>query len=436
MKGCMGLALALLLCAQGAAAATYYVSTDGNDHNRGTRAKPFRTVQKAVDAVRAGDTIEVMAGTYRENVRFGRLLGRGIGRPDAWITLKPYDGKAKVKVEYFHPRFNGNLDAPINLNTFWFFPVHCDVNGADTSACVPMYWIVEGLEITGGPLYNVKIEAPRVKILHNNLHGSGADVIKLVRTADDVVIAGNEIHHPKPLAVKGSGHMPNAQGIDIVGADRTRVADNHIHHIPSVGLFSKGNARNTVIENNRLDHIYGRAIQLGQLTGSSFLKDGQYETYDGIVRYNVVRDTEDACLATASSLRARIYGNTCLNVAMRSDDPKARPRGAIYVAKESEVGQAGTDIEIRDNLVVLAPNATTPFVQVAPGAMTDEATLKIDNNVYWHPKGKGTFSWEDRRIMNATLAEWRAIGGQDLKSRIAPPDPDKIRPVKARKVSE
>jgi hypothetical protein len=49
-------------------AATYYVSTTGNDANAGTLALPFRTIQKAAGLMRAGDTCLIRAGTYRETV--------------------------------------------------------------------------------------------------------------------------------------------------------------------------------------------------------------------------------------------------------------------------------------------------------------------------------------------------------------------------------
>jgi parallel beta-helix repeat protein len=52
-----------------AAAATYYVSPSGSDGNSGTSAQPWRTVQKAANAVAAGDTVMVKAGTYYERVQ-------------------------------------------------------------------------------------------------------------------------------------------------------------------------------------------------------------------------------------------------------------------------------------------------------------------------------------------------------------------------------
>jgi hypothetical protein len=60
----------LLLMSMGSVglAGTYYVSTGGNDENPGSEARPLRTIQKAADTVRAGDTILVRGGLYREAV--------------------------------------------------------------------------------------------------------------------------------------------------------------------------------------------------------------------------------------------------------------------------------------------------------------------------------------------------------------------------------
>lgn len=52
---------------------TYYVSAEkGSNINNGSISRPFKTIQRAVDAVQAGDTIIVKAGIYRETIRSKR----------------------------------------------------------------------------------------------------------------------------------------------------------------------------------------------------------------------------------------------------------------------------------------------------------------------------------------------------------------------------
>jgi alpha-N-arabinofuranosidase len=58
----------MFLLAVAAHAATYHVSTRGNDANPGTGAAPFRTIQHAADIAQPGDTVIVHAGVYRERV--------------------------------------------------------------------------------------------------------------------------------------------------------------------------------------------------------------------------------------------------------------------------------------------------------------------------------------------------------------------------------
>jgi hypothetical protein len=66
----------------------------GSDSNPGTKAKPFKTIQKGVDSAIAGDTVLVKDGLYREEsdphqagVKFDRS-----GAPDAWIKVEAYPG--------------------------------------------------------------------------------------------------------------------------------------------------------------------------------------------------------------------------------------------------------------------------------------------------------------------------------------------------------
>ncbi len=385
-------ALLAVLTAPATFAHTYYVDPHGDDANTGqTLADPFQSLRKAVNAVKPGDTIELRAGVHRGGVAISRP-----GSPKAWITLKPYKREKAI------------IDGSGTDMTLYFYGEQ------------PMYWRVQGLEIRGGDSYVIKIDTPKVHLLRNNLHGSKADIIKLVKTADDVVIKGNEIHHPQ--ASKGA----NAQGIDIVGASRTYVAHNYVHDIPSIGMFAKGNATDTIFEYNRLEDVYQRGIMLGQATGKQFLDPNKpYESYNGIIRHNVIRNVAGACLAAASSFNARIYENRCYNVASHYN-------GAIYVANESELNQASTGIEIRDNIVVRAAEGRRPLVFIARDALTDDATLVLNNNTYWAPpdQASATFSWERGAkeakpscptFYGASFDKWRHLTGQDGGSLLADP---------------
>jgi Right handed beta helix region len=79
---------AVLFAARGAyaepalARCTIFVAFTGSDRNSGTEFSPFRSVQHGIDAARAGDTICVGDGVYREH-----LVMQHSGRESAWITL-------------------------------------------------------------------------------------------------------------------------------------------------------------------------------------------------------------------------------------------------------------------------------------------------------------------------------------------------------------
>ena len=53
---------------------TLHVATDGADTADGSAGRPFRTINRAAELARPGDTVLVHAGEYREWVRPRRTL--------------------------------------------------------------------------------------------------------------------------------------------------------------------------------------------------------------------------------------------------------------------------------------------------------------------------------------------------------------------------
>jgi len=98
--------LSLLLCClacRAAQATNYYVATDGNDANPGTREKPFATIARARDSVRGtieqglnrDVTVVIRGGSYRltEPIVFGLKDG---GTEEHSITYKAAAGENPV----------------------------------------------------------------------------------------------------------------------------------------------------------------------------------------------------------------------------------------------------------------------------------------------------------------------------------------------------
>ncbi len=93
-----------------------YVDPSGDDSDYGNANSPFKTIQKGIDAVTAGGTVHVAAGTYQESVGGGRdlvinkslnLVGAGKGQTIIELTNKQNglevsaDATGEVKVEGF-----------------------------------------------------------------------------------------------------------------------------------------------------------------------------------------------------------------------------------------------------------------------------------------------------------------------------------------------
>jgi hypothetical protein len=93
----------LLVCvstAFGQANSSFYVSTTGNDSNPGTQTAPWRTVQHAVDTVRAGSIVNVRGGVYEELVSI-KASGNAT---DGYITFRSYPGETAIlDAEHFTP---------------------------------------------------------------------------------------------------------------------------------------------------------------------------------------------------------------------------------------------------------------------------------------------------------------------------------------------
>jgi hypothetical protein len=258
----------LFVCVSGASGqsnASFYVSTAGDDSNSGTQAAPWRTVQHAIDKVRAGSTVNVRGGIYEELVS---ITASG-NSSDGFITFRSYPGETAIlDATHFVPR---GRDGILTIHNQSYVRIEgFEIRNFHTAEhrLTPL-----GISVTG--------TGSHIELLKNNVHhieqtfngrdapgrgGNGFGIAVYGSDAKtpitDLIIDGNEVHHLKTgssesLVVNGNVtnfhitrnvvHDNNNIGIDVIGFERTApdpavdqardgvVSENLVYNITSRG---------------------------------------------------------------------------------------------------------------------------------------------------------------------------------------------------------
>ena len=104
-----------LVAAPVARAAEYYVSPAGNNGNPGTRESPWKTIQKAADVMKPGDTVRIAAGVYHETVRTvrdgspepGMIIFAALGDGPAVLDGSGVDAETGFTIGHSYVRLSG-----------------------------------------------------------------------------------------------------------------------------------------------------------------------------------------------------------------------------------------------------------------------------------------------------------------------------------------
>ena len=389
-------------------AATIYVATTGSDAAAGTISAPLKTLTKAVSLVKPGGIIIMRAGTYQ-----GAVVNTGFGTADAWVTLQAAAGEAVT--------LQGNPRGA-SVATIYFYNSGCDEYATAGSVCASAYWRIKGIKImstsAGGADANaVKVDMPHVQIDSCTLCCAVPDLIKIVRTANNVAILNSELFADPSVVKPGS----NSQGIDITGADNIRVIGNYLHDLPDVAMYAKGNARNPIFAANRINNTgFGtagegyNAIMLGQQTDENRLVDGPYESYDGLVVNNIISNVSGAALAASSSSNSRFYHNTCYLTAQRS-------HSAMLISTEGGIGYTpNKGVEFVNNIFIQP--ASRPRILTSTDreyTKPTEGPLVFKNNIYYSSGTVPSFVWIPKFYNEKPFDQWQTAfkdiyGGTDL----------------------
>jgi hypothetical protein len=245
----------------------FHVSTAGSDANPGTSTQPWRTVQKAIDALQAGQRALVHSGTYTQALNLSRACTAA-----APCTVEGAPGEPR-------PVLRITTDHVLRVNSA----------GA--------YWRFKGLtfrdsDVTSGGL--VDLYGHHLEFSGNELTSSGDQDFYLDEGSHHVQILGNWMHH------SGLGRTHQSHGAYVQGDDHL-LANNLVHDHPygfGVQVYDKG--LRAMVVNNTITHNAHAGVVVGGSGGVSGV----------VVRNNVLAYNRDYGIAWDSTCPNGSSGTT------------------------------------------------------------------------------------------------------------------------------
>lgn len=333
-------------------AAEYYVSKAGADSSAGTKSNPWKTIGKANSTLRAGDTVFIRGGEYKELIRPGRS-----GSAGSYITYSSYLGETVVITNVSSPFGrsaivlddrsyikiqnitvdgkklwpNANLDSWAELNNARYNVIQ------NSTFKYANGWA--GIRLSGSSKYN--------KILNNTMDGLGTlddggvtygDMIVIIDPASSNLIEGNTLTRGghNLLTVKSSNNIIRGNSFDNGWTASTG------YRAVTLSARTSGIGRN-VFEDNVVKNVKSKP---NDLNGKGSPEAIKVEGSNQIVRRNYIfTNAQEAFMAEsrvgkALSINNKIYHNTIYNNG-----------AAAWSLREFDGGIAIVDNIFKNNLV-------------------------------------------------------------------------------------
>lgn len=396
-------------------AATYYVSTTGDDANPGTDpALAWRTIQKAFNSATPGSTVNVMAGKYNErpvlnvsgNATDGFITFQASGK--AVISAKKIPGadvvsinnRNYVKIVGFEIRdnlkvSNGSGIRLTEANSFIEIRNNRITNMKGTNAMgITVYGTeptrgISNLVIDGNEVFKIQPARSEAIVLNGNVH--------------QFIVSNNYVHHVNNIGIDfigGEGRSPDpatdfARNGVVVG-NRITQAVNKGGGRDSAGIYVDG-AENITVERN---HVWRNdvGIVVNALNASRVARGI-------VVRDNVVVNNNRAGISIGGSdlLTGQVQDSRVTNNTLYRNDAKRTGSGEIRI-------QYASNNLILSNIVSGRGGSLLMNVEPTAGANVS------NHNLFFSPDGPGRARFALGRRRVSGLNDYRAASGQEAAS--------------------
>ena len=264
--------------------ATYHVSPTGSDSNLGSESRPFRTIQKAADSVKPGDTVLVDDGVYTysgPNDCHGKVVvcvSRG-GSRDNWVVFRSKN-KWGAKID----GGNGKAGAGFAVRggasyvRIQGFEITGLANADGSASGIDLFDGGSHFQVIGNRIHNIG------RVCTNTSNGQNGVFIE----ADNVLVEANLIHDVGRLAPGAQGCRPSNDywknhdhGVYHDRGDHVTIRNNVIYNIKqgwAIQVWPKSRAHmnilnNTIAFGNKHNGKLGAIVMWAPSTGGMKVSD-------------------------------------------------------------------------------------------------------------------------------------------------------------------
>ncbi len=313
------------------AAGPWYVSTTGNDAN--TCLSPGAaclTIQAAINKASGGDTINVAAGTYTEQIVIDRnltLIGAGAGSTTIQAPAVPVndpDG-AKTLVLFTGPitaEFSGfTVKGPVDGLNFGIYVRDGATANIHDNVIKDIRDVIisggqNGYAICVGKFNNTFPNVDQIghaTITNNTVYGYQKTGIECEGASSSATITGNTVTGAGPITFNSQNGIQirrGATGSIINNTVTGNAYDGPIYSALGIGATYPGNG--VIIQGNIVNHNTAN-IYTYQAYGVQILNNQVRDSAVGLTSAGIVSDSDDPATATTGIYGVTISGNTIQN---------------------------------------------------------------------------------------------------------------------------